>query len=59
VIVQLGLAAGYALAELQFGRWGFGAVCRIAAAMSVAAAGILFASRIGRAAGGAGARVPE
>jgi DHA1 family inner membrane transport protein len=59
VIVQLGLAAGYALAELQFGRWGFGAVCRIAAAMSVAAAGILFASRMGRAAGGAGARVPE
>jgi DHA1 family putative efflux transporter-like MFS transporter len=42
VIVQLGLAIGYALAEAQFGRFGFGVVCAVAAGLSLAAAGVLY-----------------
>lgn len=42
VVLQLGLAAGYALAEAEFTRSGFRLVCIVAALLSVAAAGILF-----------------
>lgn len=41
VIVQLGLAVGYALAEVEFSGGGFHLVCRIAALLSIGAAGIL------------------
>lgn len=41
VVVQLGLAIGYALAEAQFSHWGFGVVCAVAAGLSLAAAGVL------------------
>jgi DHA1 family putative efflux transporter-like MFS transporter len=41
VIVQLGLAIGYALAEAQYRHSGFELVCAVAAGLSVAAAGVL------------------
>jgi predicted MFS family arabinose efflux permease len=44
VIVQLGLAIGYALAEVQFANGGYAVVCRIAAVLSLIAAAVLIAA---------------
>ena len=44
VIVKLGLAIGYALAEVQFAGGGYAVVCRIAAVLSVIAAAVLVAA---------------
>jgi predicted MFS family arabinose efflux permease len=45
VILQLGLAAGYAIGGAAFTAFGFGFVCRIAALLSLLAAAILVLAR--------------
>src|SRR4029077_18057589 len=44
VILQLGLAAGYAFGETAFGIAGFRLVCRGSAALTLVAAGVLVAA---------------